>query len=70
MGLYPDKNAETFFSEQVGGVAATVLGKTIKLINYLIELNIIKPIIYHVTRDEESSFISSGYKPIQGLIEK
>ncbi|MEZ9833026.1 hypothetical protein AB4341_05790 [Vibrio breoganii] len=68
MGVYPDKNAETFFPEQIGGFYGELIGFAIYSINSLIEWGVLKPMLYHVTNSTATSFASSSYEAIPGLI--
>ncbi len=68
MGIYPDKNAEVFFPKQVGGVTGEVLAFLLAALNNLIEWGVFKPMLYHVTNSAATSFASSSYEAIPGLI--
>lgn len=68
LGIYPDKNAEVFFSNQIGGVVGTLLSGAVRLLNLSLNNGWISPVLYHVTDSPESSFISSSYEPVKGLV--
>ena len=68
LGVFPDKNAETFFPQQIGGILGTSLGYTIALLNSMIEAGLLQPMLYHVTDKPETSFTSPTYQPVPRLI--
>ncbi|MFA0465407.1 hypothetical protein AB4524_00715 [Vibrio breoganii] len=69
MGIYPDKNAEVFFPDQIGGFSGKLIGVAIFSINKLIEVGVFKPMLYHVTNSVETSFVSSTYKSVPRLVQ-
>ena len=68
LGLLPDKNAEVFFPNQIGGVTGVIVGWLFKLINLLLEYGILNKAIYHITDSAETSFMAPSYKPVYGLV--
>ncbi|GEA51451.1 hypothetical protein VIN01S_22550 [Vibrio inusitatus NBRC 102082] len=69
MGVYPDKNAEVFFPNQIGGIEGNVVGFMISTINQMLQWGISKPMIYHTTNNPDTSFVSSGYEAVPRLVD-
>ncbi|GHA52640.1 hypothetical protein ACFFLZ_12990 [Photobacterium aphoticum] len=69
LGLLPDKNAETYFSQQVGGVLGYSMGVAMKGVNLALEYGVLSPRLYHVTDKPETSFTSDRYQAVPRLID-
>ncbi|WP_067587215.1 hypothetical protein [Endozoicomonas ascidiicola] len=68
MGIWPDKNAEHFFPQQIGGISGAVLGFALRQLNNVIDAGLLQPMLYHVTDMEETSFVSDSYEAVPRLI--
>jgi hypothetical protein len=68
LGIFPDKNAETFFTNQIGGTTGQFIGWAIMMINKSIAVGLIKPMLYHVTDKPETSFVTSNYQSVPRLV--